>query len=144
MRAADRDKGVSGGSKQPVGTGSGVGREDRGGEEGFQDKEFLYHFYEGATPGSWSMGELYNYDEATRDARSCGTTARLCGIEKVIITHDKPLAPLSEGSCRRRRLRGVLGKATIHQLDWLVLLQPHAFAIPEEICIITQVAKSDA
>ncbi|MBT1160581.1 MULTISPECIES: alpha-amylase family protein [Bifidobacterium] len=53
-------------------------------------KEFLYHFYEGAVPGSWSMGELYNYDEATRDARSCGTTASLTGIEKAIITHDKP------------------------------------------------------
>ena len=36
-RATDRDKGVSGGSKQPVGTGSGIGREDRGGEEGCQD-----------------------------------------------------------------------------------------------------------
>ena len=58
-------------------------------------KEFLYHFYEGATPGSWSMGELYNYDEATRDARSCGTTASLCGIEKAIITHDKPLLETS-------------------------------------------------
>ncbi|WP_055427852.1 alpha-amylase family protein [Bifidobacterium aesculapii] len=53
-------------------------------------KEFLYHFYEGAVPGSWSMGELYNYDEATKDARSCGTAASLCGVEKAIITHDKP------------------------------------------------------
>lgn len=80
----------AGGSQQPVGTGSGIGREDRGGEEGCQDKEFLYHFCEGATPGSWSMGELYNCDEATRDTHSCGTTASLCGIEKAIITHDKP------------------------------------------------------
>ena len=53
-------------------------------------KEFLYHFYEGATPGSWAMGELYNYDEVSKDARSCGTAASLCGIEKAIITHDKP------------------------------------------------------
>lgn len=53
-------------------------------------KEFLYHFYEGAVPGSWSMGELYNYDEATKDARSCGTAASLCGVEKAIITHDAP------------------------------------------------------
>ncbi|MBW3092624.1 alpha-amylase family protein [Bifidobacterium sp. 82T10] len=53
-------------------------------------KEFLYHFYEGAVPGSWAMGELYNYDAATSDARSCGTTASLCGIERAIITHDKP------------------------------------------------------
>ena len=53
-------------------------------------KEFLYHFYEGAVPGSWAMGELYNYDEASKDARSCGTAASLCGVEKAIITHDKP------------------------------------------------------
>ena len=53
-------------------------------------KEFLYHFYEGAVPGSWSMGELYNYDEASKDARSCGTTASLCGVERAIITHDGP------------------------------------------------------
>ena len=53
-------------------------------------KEFLYHFYEGAVPGSWAMGELYNYDEASKDARSCGTAASLCGVERAIITHDKP------------------------------------------------------
>ncbi|PLS29609.1 alpha-amylase family protein [Bifidobacterium parmae] len=53
-------------------------------------KEFLYHFYEGTVPGSWAMGELYNYDEATKDARSCGTAASLCGVEKALITHDKP------------------------------------------------------
>ena len=54
-------------------------------------KEFLYHFYEGCVPGSWAMGELYNYDPATSDARSCGTTASLCGVEKALITHDKPM-----------------------------------------------------
>ncbi|KFI97295.1 alpha-amylase family protein [Bifidobacterium stellenboschense] len=53
-------------------------------------KEFLYHFYEGTVPGSWAMGELYNYDEASKDARSCGTAASLCGVEKALITHDKP------------------------------------------------------
>ncbi|TPF93266.1 alpha-amylase family glycosyl hydrolase [Bifidobacterium sp. UTBIF-78] len=58
-------------------------------------KEFLYHFYEGAVPGSWSMGELYNYDAVTRDARSCGTTASLTGIERAIITHDRPLLETS-------------------------------------------------
>lgn len=45
-------------------------------------KEYLYHFYEGTFPGSFARGELYNYDSVTRDARSCGTTASLCGIEK--------------------------------------------------------------
>ena len=58
-------------------------------------KEFLYHFYEGSVPGSWAMGELYNYDEASKDARSCGTTASLCGVERALITHDKPLLDIS-------------------------------------------------
>ena len=43
-------------------------------------KEYLYRFYDGEFPGSWAAGELYNYDPATRDARSCGTTASLCGL----------------------------------------------------------------
>lgn len=48
----------------------------------FMHKEYLYHFYEGVFPGSFARGELYNYDPVTKDARSCGTTASLCGIEK--------------------------------------------------------------
>ncbi|MBR5288019.1 MAG: amylosucrase [Clostridia bacterium] len=47
-------------------------------------KEYVYRFYEGTFPGSWSMGELYNYDPATRDARTCGTAASLCGVEKAL------------------------------------------------------------
>lgn len=45
-------------------------------------KEYLYRFFEGTFPGSFARGELYNYDPVTKDARSCGTTASLCGIEK--------------------------------------------------------------
>ena len=45
-------------------------------------KEYLYRFFEGAYPGSYARGELYNFDPISRDARSCGTTASLCGIEK--------------------------------------------------------------
>ena len=45
-------------------------------------KEYLYHFYDGSFPGSFARGEQYNYDPVTRDARSCGTTASLCGVEK--------------------------------------------------------------
>ena len=45
-------------------------------------KEYLYRFFEGTFPESFARGELYNYDPASRDARSCGTTASLCGIEK--------------------------------------------------------------
>jgi amylosucrase len=52
-------------------------------------KEYLYHFMEGQFPGSFARGELYNYDPVTRDARSCGTTASLCGIEKGGFEHDE-------------------------------------------------------
>ena len=45
-------------------------------------KKYLYQFYEGSFPGSYARGERYNYDPITQDARTCGTTASLCGIEK--------------------------------------------------------------
>lgn len=48
----------------------------------FLHKEYLYHFFEGKFPGSFARGELYNYDPISKDARSCGTTASLCGVEK--------------------------------------------------------------
>ena len=73
-----------------IGWGLDEDVERRLGIDPLAHKEFLYHFYEGAVPGSWSMGELYNYDEPSRDARSCGTTASLCGVEKALITHDRP------------------------------------------------------
>ena len=49
-----------------------------------EHKQFVYHFYEGSFPGSYSRGALYNYDELTKDARSCGTTASFCGIEEAL------------------------------------------------------------
>ncbi|QAY33581.1 amylosucrase [Bifidobacterium pullorum subsp. gallinarum] len=73
-----------------IGWGLDEPQEWRLGIDPFRHKEFLYHFYEGSVPGSWSMGELYNYDAASGDARSCGTTASLCGVEKALYTHDKP------------------------------------------------------
>lgn len=42
----------------------------------------------GRFPGSWAKGELYNYDPATGDARSCGTTASLCGVEQALESGD--------------------------------------------------------
>lgn len=52
------------------------------GQDALAHKTYLYTFYEGSFPGSWAKGERYNYDPATGDARTCGTTASLCGIEK--------------------------------------------------------------
>ncbi|PJM73316.1 amylosucrase [Bifidobacterium primatium] len=73
-----------------IGWGLDEDVEEEIGIDPLKHKEFLYHFYEGCVPGSWAMGELYNYDPATKDARSCGTTASLCGVEKALITHDHP------------------------------------------------------
>ena len=45
-------------------------------------KKYLNDWFTGSTPGSWSAGELYNDDWRIGDARLCGTTASLCGIER--------------------------------------------------------------
>ena len=58
-------------------------------------KEYLYRFYAGEFPGSWALGELYNYDPATGDARSCGTTASLCGVERALQSGDTRAYELS-------------------------------------------------
>ena len=58
------------------------------GQDPFLHKKYLYEFYEGSFPGSWARGERYNYDPVTGDARTCGTTASLCGIEKGLAEND--------------------------------------------------------
>lgn len=45
-------------------------------------KKYLNDYFLGIAGESHSRGELYNYDPVTQDARFCGTTASLCGIEK--------------------------------------------------------------
>ena len=44
-------------------------------------KKFLNDYFTGKFPGSRSRGELYNDDPRLGDARLCGTTASLCGME---------------------------------------------------------------
>ena len=44
-------------------------------------KKYLNDYFTGRWPGSASRGELYNDDPRLGDARLCGTTASLCGIE---------------------------------------------------------------
>lgn len=44
-------------------------------------KKYLNDYFQGKTEGSVSRGELYNDDPVTGDARFCGTTASMCGIE---------------------------------------------------------------
>lgn len=45
-------------------------------------KRYLSDFFTGKYPDSFARGELYNDDPTTGDARQCGTTASLCGVEK--------------------------------------------------------------
>ena len=52
-------------------------------------KKYLNDFLTGQYPGSFAKGELYNSDPASGDARLCGTTASLCGIEKAQEEEDK-------------------------------------------------------
>ena len=45
-------------------------------------KQYLNDYFQGYAGESNSRGELYNADPITGDARFCGTTASMCGIEK--------------------------------------------------------------
>lgn len=52
-------------------------------------KKYLNDFLTGKFPGSFGRGELYNDDPTSGDARLCGTTASLCGIEKAAYERDE-------------------------------------------------------
>ena len=52
-------------------------------------KRYLNDYFQGLTGNSTSRGELYNDDIASGDARLCGTTASLCGIEKAGFEQDQ-------------------------------------------------------
>lgn len=52
-------------------------------------KRYLNDYFMGKIRGSVSRGELYNDDPVTQDARFCGTTASMCGIEKAGFEHDE-------------------------------------------------------
>ncbi len=49
-----------------------------------QHKQFMIQFMEGKFPGSFSIGELYEFNPVTKDARNSGTLASMCGLEQAI------------------------------------------------------------
>lgn len=49
-------------------------------------KQFLIKFYGNEYPGSFSKGEMYQFNPLTHDARTNGTLASLLGLEKAIDT----------------------------------------------------------
>ena len=58
-------------------------------------KEYLNNYFQGYVFGSLSRGELYNADPVTGDARFCGTTASMCGIEHSVSEGNKENMELS-------------------------------------------------
>ena len=58
-------------------------------------KKFLNDYFTGKFEGSVSRGELYNDDPVLQDARLCGTTASLCGIEAALWDKDKKALDLA-------------------------------------------------
>ena len=55
-------------------------------------KKYLNDWFSGRFPGSPARGELYNDDPAAGDARMCGTTASLCGLESAATPEQEQLA----------------------------------------------------
>ena len=51
-------------------------------------KRYLNDWFTGRWPGSDARGELYNDDPRLGDARLCGTTASLCGLEAADFEQD--------------------------------------------------------
>ena len=51
-------------------------------------KRYLNDYFTGKFPGSNARGELYNDDPRLGDARLCGTTASLCGVETAEAEQD--------------------------------------------------------
>ena len=51
-------------------------------------KQYLNDYLTGNYPESVGRGELYNSDPISKDARLCGTTASLCGLEKALYEQD--------------------------------------------------------
>lgn len=61
----------------------------RSGMEERPHKAYLNNFFRGYEGVSISQGELYNEDLVTGDARLCGTTASLCGLQTALMAEDE-------------------------------------------------------
>ncbi len=72
-----------------IGWGLDYGFLSQFGQQEVPHKKYLNDYLTGKWPGSPALGELYNDDPRLGDARLCGTTASLCGIEKARLTGDK-------------------------------------------------------
>ncbi len=76
------------------------------GQEEIPHKKYLNDYLTGKWLGSFARGELYNDDPRLGDARLCGTTASLCGIEAAEQSGDK--AALSDAIRRDAMLHALM------------------------------------
>ena len=60
----------------------------RFGQSEIPHKKYLNDYLTGKWPGSPARGELYNDDPRLGDARLCGTTASLCGVQSALENGD--------------------------------------------------------
>jgi amylosucrase len=58
------------------------------GMEEVPHKRYLNNYFRGREGAGESRGELYNEDLRTGDARFCGTTASMCGVERAVEEQD--------------------------------------------------------
>lgn len=71
-----------------IGWGLDYGTLAAWGMQEVEHKRFLNRYFTGRFEGSESRGELYNDDPVTQDARFCGTTASMCGVESALYEKD--------------------------------------------------------
>ena len=65
-----------------IGWGLDYGTLGMEGKDERSHKKYLNDYFQGYAGDSVSRGELYNSDPVSGDARFCGTTASMCGVEK--------------------------------------------------------------
>jgi amylosucrase len=71
-----------------------------------QHKQFMIRYMEGTFPGSFSVGELYEYNPVTKDARNSGTLASMCGLEQAL--NEKHMYKLELSVKRIMLLHGMI------------------------------------
>ena len=72
-----------------IGWGLDYGFLSQFGQHEVPHKKYLNDYLTGKWPGSPARGELYNDDPRLGDARLCGTTASLCGVETARASGDQ-------------------------------------------------------
>jgi amylosucrase len=65
------------------------------GENPFLHREFLKQFYRGDFPGSFAKGAFFGFNPVTKDARNCGMTASLTGLEIALENQDESAIDLA-------------------------------------------------